>query len=98
MKTSNYIAIEQLCKYYNVPITFINTLNDFDFIEIATIEKINYVEKNQIGTIEKIMRLHFDLDINMEGIDAIQNLLKKVESLNSDILELRNRLNRYEDF
>ena len=25
------------------------------------------------------MRLHFDLDINMEGIDAIQNLLKKVE-------------------
>ena len=47
MKTSNYIAIEQLCKYYNVPITFINTLNDFDFIEIATIEKINYVEKNR---------------------------------------------------
>ena len=98
MKTNNYIAIEQLCEYYDVPVTFINTLNDFNFIEIATIEKINYVKKNQIGTIEKIMRLHFDLDINMEGIDAIQNLLKKVESLNFDILELRNRLNRYEDF
>ena len=43
MKTNNYIAIEQLCEYYDVPVTFINTLNDFNFIEIATIKNINYV-------------------------------------------------------
>ena len=44
------------------------------------------------------MRLHYDLDINIEGIDAIYNLLKQVEELQSQIITLRNKLNFYENF
>ena len=43
------------------------------------------------------MRLHFDLDINLEGVDAIYNLLKQVESLKEEITALHNRLRFYED-
>ena len=43
-----------------------------------------------------MMRLHYELDINFEGMDAIFNLLKKVESLNESIVELHNRLKRFE--
>ena len=44
------------------------------------------------------MSLHYDLDINLEGIDAIYNLIKKIESLNEHILELRNKLKRFNSY
>lgn len=44
------------------------------------------------------MRLHYDLEINIEGIDAIYNLLEQVNSLRKEITTLNNRLRLYEDF
>ncbi|HMQ44948.1 MAG TPA: chaperone modulator CbpM [Mariniflexile sp.] len=42
-------------------------------------------------------RLHFELDINLEGLDAIHHLLKQVETLQQDIVTLHNKLQRYEE-
>jgi hypothetical protein len=42
------------------------------------------------------MRLHYDLDINLEGIEAITCLLDRVRSMQEEIRELRNRLGVYE--
>jgi hypothetical protein len=42
------------------------------------------------------MRLHYDLDINLEGIEAITSLLNRVKSMQEEIRELRNRLEGYE--
>jgi hypothetical protein len=44
-----------------------------------------------------MMRLHYDLEINLEGIDAIYNLLKQVEDLQNQVVTLRNKLNIYEN-
>jgi hypothetical protein len=41
--------------------------------------------------------LHYELHINIEGIDAIYNLLKQVELLQLEIRTLKNKLNSYED-
>ncbi len=66
-------------------------------IEIVTIQETQCIHKVQIKDIEKLMRLHFELDINLEGIDAVYNLLKQVESLQEEIIELTNKLKFYED-
>ena len=44
------------------------------------------------------MRIHYDLEINFEGLDAIYNLLNQVESLKEEITLLHNKLRFYEDF
>ena len=41
---------------------------------------------------EQITRLHQDLNINPEGIDAINHLLKYIEEMKQEIVHLRNRL------
>jgi len=43
------------------------------------------------------MRLHFDLHINLEGLDAVYHLLQRVENLQSEITSLNNKLRLYED-
>ncbi len=95
METEELISIEKFCKHYHVPESFINSLNEFELIEFITYEQVNCVNKSQISDIEKMMRLHFDLQINLEGLDVILNLLQQVEDLQEEITELKNELNRY---
>ena len=98
METKNLISIQQFCKHYNVPITFIKALNEYELVEIIVTKHENYLKVTQLQEVEKMMRLHYDLEINLEGIDAIYNLLKQVESLQDEIVLLKNKLNFYENF
>ena len=96
MESKDLIPIQLLCKRYNVPVSFINTLQEFKLIELIFEKDAFYIHTTQIKAVEKMMRLHYDLDINFEGMDVIFNLLKKVELLNEDIIALHNRLKRFE--
>ena len=98
MKTrENLITIQKFCTYYKVPESFIDSLYDYELIEVVTEKDSRYVSITQIKTIEKLMRLHFDLDINLEGIHAIYNLLNQVETLQEQVNILKNRLDFYEE-
>lgn len=92
MENENLIPVKQLCSHYNIEITFIKTLSEYGLIEISEIEETQYVSTDQIKDIEKIIRLHFDLAINMEGIDAIYHLLQKVDKLHDELKAVRNQL------
>jgi hypothetical protein len=96
METTHLISIQQFCTHYKVPTSFIDALHDYDLVEITITNSENYLKTNQLNDVEKMMRLHYDLDINLEGIDAIYNLLKQVEDLQNQIMKLRNKLNFYE--
>lgn len=97
METTQLISIQQFCTHYNVPVSFIKALQDYELVEITVSNSEKFLRSNQLNDIEKMMRLHYDLDINIEGIDAIYNLLKQVENLQSEIISLRNKLNFYEE-
>jgi hypothetical protein len=66
--------------------------------EIITIEKTLCLPKSQIKEIEKIIRLHYELQINLEGVNAIYGLLNRVEMLQEEIVMLNNKLDFYENF
>ncbi|TYB71514.1 MerR family transcriptional regulator [Bizionia gelidisalsuginis] len=96
MDTTHLISIQQFCKHYQVPITFISALQEYELVEITITETDQFIKTTQLNNVEKMMRLHYDLDINLEGIDAIYNLLQQVEKLQGEVLNLRNKLNTYE--
>ena len=98
METKNLISVQLICKRYNVPVSFINTLQEYQLIEIIVEKDDFFIHTKQIKEVEKMMRLHYDLDINLEGVDAIYNLLRKVDSLEQEITTLHNKLRFYEDF
>ncbi|SEA55751.1 chaperone modulator CbpM [Bizionia paragorgiae] len=96
MDTTHLISIQQFCKHYQVPVTFINALQEYELVEITVTETDHFIKTTQINTVEKMMRLHYDLDINLEGIDAIYNLLQQVERLQEEVRMLKNKLNAYQ--
>jgi hypothetical protein len=50
----------------------------------------------QLTELEKLVRLRYELDINLEGIDAIIHLLKKLQGMQDEIIILKNKLRLYE--
>lgn len=97
MNTENFISLNQLCTYYEVEISFFSSLNELGLIEIETIEHMPYIHHDRVGDIEKIIRMHHELGINIEGIDIVLNLLEKIEALQAELRAVKNRLGLYED-
>ncbi|HET6989971.1 MAG TPA: chaperone modulator CbpM [Bacteroidia bacterium] len=97
MASENLIPVTEFCTIHQIEFSFINSLSEFGLIEIITQEKIAYIHQEQISSLEKMMRLHYDLDINLEGIDAIAHLLKRVENMNEEMTALKNKLRLYEN-
>jgi len=97
MSVENFIPLNQLCTLYKVEMSFFTRMNEFGLIEIITIEQSNFVDKEKASDIEKIMRMHHELDINFEGIETIFHLLEKIETLQEELITTKNRLRLYED-
>ncbi len=97
MSTENFISLNQLSSHYKVEFSFFNELSESGLIKISTIEQSQYVHIDNLKVLEKIIRIHHELDINIEGIDTVLNLLKRIEDLQNEINSARNRLSLYEN-
>lgn len=96
MNLEDLIPTEEICTRYKVEHTFINSLHESGLVHIITIEKTSYVPLEEVSEFEKLRRLHYDLEINLEGLEAIHHLLQQVKKLQKQNQELKNRLNLYE--
>jgi chaperone modulatory protein CbpM len=97
LEVLDLIVIALFCNASQIEINFIEDLEAFGLIEITIQNEIKYINKNQLATLEKIIRLHNNLKINNEGIDIILNLQEKENQLLTEINYLKNRLSLYEE-
>ena len=96
MKRENLIALDEFCISHNIEISFISSLQKTGLIEISTIEETGFIDAGQLQQLEKFLRFYYDLDINLEGIETITHLLQRINSMQEEIISLRNRLRLYE--
>lgn len=96
MENQELIVIDVFCKEYQIETNFILDLEEFGLIQIVKQQEKKYLDKNQLVFIEKILRLHNDLNINKEGIEIILDLLEKNNLLANEIKLLKQRINLYE--
>ena len=96
MENEELIRIDVLCRIHNLDTSFIWSLNERGLVELTLFEEIQYIHSNQLTDLERMIRLHTELEINLEGIEAVGHLLQKVQDLSSQVRVLQNRMERYE--
>jgi hypothetical protein len=96
MDTNYLIAVDEFCANHNIEISFISSLQQTGLIEITTIKEEEFIDPEQLLQLEKIVRLYYELDINLEGIETINYLLKRISSMQDEIISLRNKLRIFE--
>jgi hypothetical protein len=97
MQEEGLIPANEFCSSHNLEISFIYSLHQYGLIEITTIGEAYYIPASDLPQAERVARLHAELGINIEGIDAIRHLLQRVEVMQDEIRQLRNRLRVYEE-
>ena len=96
MRIDDLIAVNEFCVHHKIEISFINLLQQNGLIKTRIIESNYFVEKEQLPQLEKFVHFYYDMDINMEGIETITYLLQRIENLQNEIIELKNRLHFYD--
>ena len=95
MEAENIINADEFCIHHNVDISFIHSLQESGLIEITMIKETRFIPVSQLQQLEKWVRLFYEMDINLEGIETITHLLQKINNLQDEITRLRNNLRIY---
>ena len=96
MEQFNYIAVKDFCFSHGISTQFMFELYEFGLIEVITKKDGDYILYEELPRVEKILRLHDDLNINLEGIAVIRELLDRIELMQEENISLRNKLRFYE--
>lgn len=95
MKTEDLISVNDFCLYHNVEYIFIQSLYEADLVEVIVIGETIHIPVSELGKLEKLINL-YQLDINVAGIEAISHLLYRMEKMQEDMQNLKNKLRLYE--
>ena len=83
------ISREELVRIYNVEITFFDSLEEAGLLKTETENNIKYLMFDELSTFEKLTNWHYDLEVNLAGLEVIKHLLDQLEKLREENLTLR---------
>lgn len=93
MKEQNLIALEEICIHHKIEVSFIHSLQESGLVKLITVKEGLFIENEQLPTLEKYIEFHYNLGINLEGIETISHLLQRLDTLQQEVVHLKNILN-----
>jgi len=90
------ITIEAYCTYHHAEPAFIEALEKGGLLTITIMNEERFIDYEQLQQLECYTRWYYDMEINVPGIDAINNLLDKVKSMQQEIESLKHQLAVYQ--
>ena len=91
MQTEEMIPLQDFCMHHHIEQTFVYALQNSGLIEIIHAEQEVCIPVSQLSQLEKMIGVYTEMDINIEGIEAINHLLQRIHSLQTEIKLLNNR-------
>lgn len=94
---SERISREELVKIYNIEISFFDELVDSGLLQIQTENEIRYLMYEDLPNFERFANWHYDLEINLPGLEVIHEMLQKMNYLRQRNRELMSKLSAIGD-
>ena len=94
--TEALIPAHEFFAYYQLDLTFMAALEEQGVLEITTIGPVRYLHSDQLGPLERLIRLHRELAVHVEDLDIVAHLLERLEQVQKRVNQLQNRLVFYE--
>lgn len=96
MAREKYILVSHFCNQTHIEVSFVENLHEYGLVTIEEKENDVFIEEKDISEIEKMFRLHHDLGINFEGLDAIKQMLKRMKKMEKQLGLIQNQLKIYQ--
>ena len=96
MENQQLISVDVFCAHHQIGISFIKDLNASGLLELKIVEEKNFLPETELRKLEQLVRMHYELDINLEGLEVVSHLLGRLQSLQDEITFLKNKLHRFD--
>ncbi len=96
MDNEEMIAADLFCASHNIEIAFLHSLCNAGLLDVTTTEDTVFINQEQLPELEKLVRWHYDMDINLEGLETISHLLDQIKEMQQEMQNLKSRLGLYE--
>jgi len=94
--TRTYIAIQDYLKVQDrIEADFIRNLHQSGLIHCQINGQQYLIDPDELPQIEQYARLYYDLEINVEGIEAIAHLLSRIAAMQEELNTMQQRMAFY---
>jgi hypothetical protein len=81
MEKDELIRMESFCMIYEIDPAFLHILEESGLVEIVNEHDQEFITAASLEQVDKFLRIHRELHINAEGLEAIAHLLKKISRI-----------------
>jgi len=89
---SNRILYSQCIQIYDIDESFVDSLNESGLIQTIMDNQQKFIEYESLSDLEQFVRWYYDLNINIEGIEALYHMLSRMKVLQNEIAELKQEV------
>lgn len=86
------ILLSEYCEKSKAEPDFILLLEAEGLIETELRDDAKYIKLSQLRDLDMFARLYYDLSINIEGIDVINNLLLQMRQMEKELALLKRQM------
>ena len=86
------ISVITFCQYHQIEPDFVYALQESGLLDLQKEEEELYLMNQQIDMLEKYIRMHYELGINIEGLEVIARLLTQMEEMQRELDVLKRKL------
>jgi chaperone modulatory protein CbpM len=97
MSPEELIPAREFCTFHHVELSFIHSMHDSGLIGMTIRDGAVFLPADELPKLERLVRWHYELSINPEGIEALSHVLQRLEYLLQENSTLRGRLRHYEN-
>ena len=93
------ITIEEINRIYKIDYSFLDQVIDSELLHPQTENSIRYIIYEELPHLERFANWHYDLEVNLPGIEIIHKLLNQMDELKNENRRLINGFrNRNQNF
>ncbi|WP_027377142.1 chaperone modulator CbpM [Kaistella palustris] len=78
------ISREELVRIYNIEIAFFDSLEESGLLHTENENDIKYLRYEELPAFERFANWHYDLEVNLPGLEVLHHLLEKMEELRAE--------------
>ena len=94
------ISIEEIIRLYKIDYSFVDQLITSELLHPQTENSVRYIIYEELPHLERFVNWHYDLEVNLPGIEIIHKLLNQLEALkkeNRNLLQRSSFLDTWEE-
>jgi restriction endonuclease S subunit len=95
---SQRISREELVALYNIEITFFDELEECGLLRTETDNEVKYLYYEELPAFERFVNWHYDLEVNLPGLEVISHLLEQIDALRAERRTLLNQMLSEQDY